>query len=184
MLMALSEPSVESFSKVVEAVYDCALSTANWRKALRLVGEITHSSSALVLTHQDRKRLSHSAECGLDPQSWRFFLETYFENPLIDRLGRCPIGQIFTLASAGNLDEYRKGRFYDPWIRPHRFGDLMGVNGTRSGLAVNRHDNYRSAYAVLRRAASIRGAEPPCGTSVRDIFTYPYPYGYAGASCR
>jgi DNA-binding CsgD family transcriptional regulator len=143
----------------VEALYDCALSPEHWPGALRLVGEITHSSSVVVLTlDQNKKSLVHSAGRGFDTDPWTFFLDKYFENPLIERLGRKAIGEIYTLASAGNLDEYRKGRFYDAWIRPHSFGDLMGVNGARSGLAVNRHDDYRSPYGkenleVMRRLA-------------------------------
>ena len=36
--MARSVPSLEAFSKVVEAIYDCALHPEHWRDTLRMMG--------------------------------------------------------------------------------------------------------------------------------------------------
>ena len=47
-----------------------------------------------------------------------------------------PLGQVYTLASLGDLEEFRKSRFHNEWIRAQRFGELIGLNGLRFGRRV------------------------------------------------
>ena len=144
--MARSSSSREVFSSVVEAIYDCALNPECWPDALRLIGEVTHSSNVAVGTlDRDQKRLVSGAEHGYDPAYWKVYLQEFADNPLLIRSRPRPLGQAYTLPMLGDLNEFRRSRFYDEWIRAQRFGDLIGVNALRSGrrgarLVANRKD--------------------------------------------
>jgi DNA-binding CsgD family transcriptional regulator/PAS domain-containing protein len=144
-VMARSEPSLEAFSKVVEAIYDCAINPEHWRKALRLIGELTDSPCvAIGITDYTRARIAHNVEYGHDPAFWKIYLKKFAANPMFIR-DRRPLGQVYTLSMLADLDEFRKSRFYDEWIKANRFGDLIGINTLRSGrriagLVANRKD--------------------------------------------
>jgi DNA-binding CsgD family transcriptional regulator len=144
--MAPSEPSLEAYSKVVEAIYDCALNPDRWREALRLISNITHSSNIFIGTSDyDRKRLVSFAEYGYDPAFLKVYLDKYADNPLITRTREKPLGQAYTFSMLRDVSALRKTRFYHEWIKAQRFGSLLGVGVLRSssrgaGLAANRQD--------------------------------------------
>jgi DNA-binding CsgD family transcriptional regulator/PAS domain-containing protein len=110
----------------------------------------------------DQKRLVNAAEHGYDPAYWKTYLEQFAVNPLLIRSRQKPLGEVYTLGSLGNLEDLRKSRFHDEWIRAQRFGELIGLNGLCSGrrvagLVVNRKD-YQPPYGkhdlqVMRRLA-------------------------------
>ena len=146
--MARCEPPLEAFSKVVEVIYDCALNPDRWREALRLIGEVTDSPCvAIGITDHAQKRIAHSIEHGHDPEFWKAYLKNFAGNPLFIRHRR-PVGQVYTLAMLGDLEGFRKSRFFDKWIKTHRYGDLIGINALRSGrrmagLVANRRDGQQ-----------------------------------------
>ena len=161
--MARISPSLEAFSETVEAIYDSALNPQHWRDTLRLIGERTHSSNVAIGTMDyDQKRLVNAVEHGYDPAFWKTYLENFGVNPLLIRSRQRPLGQVYTLASLGDLEEVRKSRFHNEWIRAQRFGDLIGLNGLRfgrrvAGLVVNRKDHQppygKHDLQVMRRLA-------------------------------
>jgi DNA-binding CsgD family transcriptional regulator/PAS domain-containing protein len=161
--MARISPSLEAFSETVEAIYDCALNPQHWRDTLRLIGERTHSSNVAIGTMDyDQKRLVNAFEHGYDPAFWNAYLENSGVNPLLIRSRQRPLGQVYTLASLGDLEEVRKSRFHNEWIRAQRFGDLIGLNGLRfgrrvAGLVANRKDHQppygKHDLQVMRRLA-------------------------------
>src|SRR5215475_8577273 len=144
-MMARSESSLEEFSEVVGAIYDCAFNPEGWREALRLVGEFTESPCLVIgITDYAHERIAYSVQYGHDPVFWKSYLEEFAANPQFIRHQR-PLGQVYTLAMLGDLEGFRKTRFFDKWIKAHRYGDLIGMNTLRSGrrvagLAANRMD--------------------------------------------
>jgi hypothetical protein len=48
--------SLEAFSKVVEAIYDCALEPERWRETLPLICELMHSPFAALGIHDYDQR--------------------------------------------------------------------------------------------------------------------------------
>jgi len=66
-MMARCEPSLEEFSEVVGAIYDCAFNPEGWREALRLVGEFTESPCLVIgitdYAHEWIRAQSRLAQC-------------------------------------------------------------------------------------------------------------------------
>jgi DNA-binding CsgD family transcriptional regulator len=136
--MTRSDISIETFSKAVETIYDCALNPRGWRETLRLIGELTHSPHVAIGTMDyDQKQLLNAVEYGYDQGAWNSYLEKYSVNPMLRRCHRAPIGAIYTTPMPGvDWSDLYKSEFYNEWCIPHRSGELVGLNGLRRGRRV------------------------------------------------
>lgn len=135
--MARPRSSFAAFSKIVEAIYDCALNPPGWREALRLIGEQTHSPHVAIGTMDyDQKQLLNAVEYGYDQAAWHSYLEKYSVNPMMRRCHRTPIGAVYTTPLPGEWSDLLKSAFYNEWCIPHRSGEIVGLNGLRCGRRV------------------------------------------------
>lgn len=132
------EHSLEAFSKVVEAIYDCALNPENWRETLRLITEFTESEKAgMGITehgYHGQARSVRLYEYGYDENSLKLYFKKYGAmNPLFVSAHLRPVGDVYTLSMLVDEAEYLEGRFHLEWAKPQRLHDMISVHGLKSG---------------------------------------------------
>ena len=158
--MTRRECSLDAFSKVVEAIYDCALNPDHWRETLRLVAELTDTPKiAIGVMDYAQERLVYNVEYGHDPAYWQVYLDKFAVNPLLIRSHQRPLGEVYTEKMLANRDEIYAHPLHNEWGRPQHLGDYLGINAVRSGprvagLGANRKEwqpSYREhGYQLFR----------------------------------
>jgi DNA-binding NarL/FixJ family response regulator/PAS domain-containing protein len=124
-----SDVSLEAFSKVVEAVYDCALDPSRWQDTIRLTGELCRSQTCIITVHDlanERYDLAYKWGHGYSEEFHRLHEEKYkFMNPLWPLVPMMPMGAVKTQAMLIDDHELYESRFYREWIKPQGFSDLI-----------------------------------------------------------
>ena len=118
---------VETFSKVVEAIYDCALDPNRWQETIRLTAELCQSQVCIISVHDYTNGHSELAyNLGYTEKFIRLHEEKYAAmNPFFDLWRMLPIGEVATQAMLIDDHEYRESRFYREWCKPQRFYDAI-----------------------------------------------------------
>ena len=144
-----SEVSLEAFSKVVEAVYDCALDPNRWHDTIRLIADLCESQICFLGVYDYQNRRSELAyQHGYDEHWIRLHEEKYKDlDPLFLAGQLAPIGVVKTQAMLIDDDEFQETRFYQEWVRPQGLHDMVSFKVMRTGqrigwLCANRRDTY------------------------------------------
>ena len=121
------EVPLEAFSKVVEAIYDCALEPTRWQETIRLTAELCQSQVGIISTHDFANGRSELAyNLGYTEKFIRLHEEKYaVMNPFLALFRMQPIGVVATQAMLVDDHEYRESRFYREWCKPQRFYDAI-----------------------------------------------------------
>jgi DNA-binding CsgD family transcriptional regulator/PAS domain-containing protein len=118
---------LETFSKVVEAIYDCALDPTRWQDTLLLIAELCRSQTCILTVHDlanKRYELAYKVGQGYTDKFHRLHEEKYkVMNPLWPLVPMLPIGAVRTQAMLIDDREFWETRFYREWCKPQRFYD-------------------------------------------------------------
>jgi hypothetical protein len=124
------EIPLETFSKVVEAVYDCALDPARWDSTVKQIADLCASQLSLFAVHDyanGRSELSFGL--GYTDHFIRLHEEKYSAmNPFFAVLWMLPIGAVRTRAMMVDDTEFYESRFYREWVKPQGFDDAIGFS--------------------------------------------------------
>lgn len=133
--------AVETFSRIVEAIYDCALDPEKWRGTLPLIADLLESQGSTFAIHDTaRGDGQRFIDHGIPEVAVRAYFERYAPlNPLITATSLFEIGEPITLRMTVPEQEYLESRFYREWAHPHHQGDLMGIVALRAGSRVATH---------------------------------------------
>jgi DNA-binding CsgD family transcriptional regulator len=116
---------LENFSKVVEAVYDCALDPTHWDYTVRLIADLCRSQVCLIGVHDyanNRSELSYNF--GQKEEYIRLHEGKYAGmNPLFSAFMMQPLGMVATQAMMIDDQEFWQTRFYREWCKPQRYMD-------------------------------------------------------------
>ncbi len=181
----------EQFSALIGRIYDAALDPAQRADVLDKIAGFTGGHSGGLLSKCALSR-SENLYCyiGDAPESLQVYSESYPRlNSTVDPLS-VGIGQIVSTTDLVPYDEFRRGRFYREWARPHGWVDIASAVIERSAtsctfLSVARHeasgmvdDEMRRRMALVvphvRRALLIgktinhKEAEAICFTDILD----------------
>jgi DNA-binding CsgD family transcriptional regulator/PAS domain-containing protein len=121
---------LETFSKVVEAIYDCALDPSRWPNAIGLVSELLQSPRLALAVHNHANHRNEIAfQLGIENDDyWRRHEETYSRiNPLFVPMLLQPVGAVATRSMVIGDDELFESRFYQEWAKPQGLHDVIGV---------------------------------------------------------
>jgi DNA-binding CsgD family transcriptional regulator/PAS domain-containing protein len=144
-----SEIPLETFSKVVEEVYDCALDPNRWQNAIRLIAELGRSQVCIIGVHDyanGRSELAYSV--GYTQHFIRLHEEKYKEtNPFFIAGQLFPVGTVMTRAMLIDDDELYESRYYQEWIKPQGLGDMIAFKIVQTDqrigfLTANRLETY------------------------------------------
>jgi DNA-binding CsgD family transcriptional regulator len=126
---SIKSPNVplEAFSKVVEAIYDCAFDPTRWQDTLVLIAELCRSQTCILTIHDlanERYELAYKVGHGYTDEFHRLHEEKYkIMNPLWPLVPMMPIGAVRTQAMLIPDSELYETRFYREWIKPQGFLD-------------------------------------------------------------
>ena len=121
------EVPLETFSKVVEAIYDCALDPTRWQDTIRLIAELCRSQVCIIGVHDYANGRSELAyNLGYEEQFIRLHEEKYAAmNPFWSAILMQPLGVVRTQAMLIDDHEFWESRFYREWCKPQRFYDMI-----------------------------------------------------------
>ena len=142
------EIPLEVFSKVVEAIYDCALDPTHWCEAVRMVSDLLASQRCTLGVHDYANGCN---ELMFDDDYWRLHEEKYAcMNPFVAPLQLMPVGSVVTQTMLEGDDELYVGRYYREWVKPQALRDMIAVKalqtGQRTGLLIANRDQANPRY--------------------------------------
>jgi len=149
---------LETFSEVVESVYDCALDPGRWQQTIGTIGELFRSHYGLLaVTDLERRHYELMFQVGFDEHCQRLYEEKYAPmNPYVGRLQLLPVGAVATRDMLIDDDEFQKSEFYHEFVKPLEICDAIGFNVLKTRqrivqLAAHRRESEgRYEYAEIR----------------------------------
>ena len=124
-----SDIPLENFSKVVEAIYDCALDPSRWANTIGLTAGLSRSQTCIISVHDfanGRSDLAYKVGHGYTEKFHRLHEEKYAAiNPFLVPLQRQLVGTVTTQAMLVDDGEFYKSRFYLEWCKPQHFNDSI-----------------------------------------------------------
>jgi len=150
---------IESFSRVVEAIYDCALDPNCWHGAVQMIADLLASQRCTLGVHDYRNGCNDLMfQLGWDDEYyWRLHEEKYTSmTPFFAGFQLLSVGAVQTRAGLVDDSEFLESRYYLEWVKPQGLDDMIAVKalqtGQRTGLLVlNREEpNPRYGDAEVR----------------------------------
>jgi len=113
-------------SDLIERIYDAGLDPGLWGDVVVMLNGF-FGSRACGLISKDPISKSGATHyyCGVDPHYIQLYAETYAQYDPLARLPR--YGEVRNIPDLVNFDEYRRGRFYQEWLRPQGCADVANV---------------------------------------------------------
>lgn len=113
-------------SELIESIYDAGLHPELWSDVVVMLNAFI-GSQACGLISKDTVSKSGATHyyCGVDPHYIQLYSETYSRHDPLARLPR--YGEVRNIPDLVNFDEYRRGRFYQEWLRPQGCIDVANV---------------------------------------------------------
>jgi len=119
-------PRRPKHSELIESIYDAGLHPELWSDVIVMVNDFI-GSRACGLISKDPVSKSGATHfyCGVDPHYIQLYAETYAQYDPLARLPR--YGEVRNIPDLVDFDEYRRGRFYQEWLRPQGCADVANV---------------------------------------------------------
>ena len=118
----------EQFAALIGDIYDAALDPAQRTGVLEKIASFTGGHSGGLLSKRTLSR-SENLYCyiGSDPESLRAYSESYPKlDPTVDSHS-FGVAQVVSATDLVPYEEFRRGRFYREWARPHGWVDIASV---------------------------------------------------------
>jgi DNA-binding CsgD family transcriptional regulator len=115
-----------TLSDVIENIYDAGLEPALWNDAVVRIRDFVGGKACGLFSKDSISKfgLTHYY-CGADPDYIRLYSETYCRYDPLSRLP--PYGKVASIPDLVDYDDYRRGRFYQEWLRPQGCNDAANV---------------------------------------------------------
>jgi DNA-binding CsgD family transcriptional regulator/PAS domain-containing protein len=152
-----------SYTDVVGDVYDCVLEPSRWQGTLARIASLTQSaSSAVIINDAFDARGGRIFEYGADQKYLRLYYERFATADL-----RPPAEQVRGLGEVATLETLCRGElplapdFFNDFIKPQGFGDLIAIqllrsgrrigwlSAARSGIQLRYHEHERRLMRLL-----------------------------------
>jgi DNA-binding CsgD family transcriptional regulator/PAS domain-containing protein len=128
------EISLESFSKVVEAIYDSAMDPQRWRTTLPLIGDLTDSPiTGMGVMDHVQQRIAIGFSHGWGEETEKAYEKYSGANPLFIAGHLKPVGDVYTGRTIIDEQELFESKFYTDFCKPRGFNDLLGLHALKSG---------------------------------------------------
>jgi DNA-binding CsgD family transcriptional regulator/PAS domain-containing protein len=124
-----------SYTEVVGDIYDCVLEPPRWSGALARIASLTQSAASSVIINDDfDSRAGRIFEYGADQKYLRLYFERYATADLQPPDERARgIGDLTTLEMLCSGEPPFAADFFDIFIKPQGFGDLIALQLLQSG---------------------------------------------------
>jgi PAS domain-containing protein len=141
---------LETFSKVVESIYDCALDPTRWQGTICQIAELLQSQTCILGVHDHTMgRNELTIKLGYDDEYWwQLHEEKYSQiSPFWTPLQLVPVGVVTTRAMLVDDAEFLESRFYLEWVKPQGLRDAITLKVLQT--------DQRSGLLVANRVASV-----------------------------
>ncbi|MET4476439.1 helix-turn-helix transcriptional regulator [Bradyrhizobium sp. F1.13.3] len=119
-------PRLPKPSELIETIYDAGLRPELWSEVVvKLNAFIGSQACGLISKDPVSKSGATHYYCGVDPHYIQLYAETYSRYDPLARLPR--YGEVRNIPDLVDFDEYRRGRFYQEWLRPQGCVDVANV---------------------------------------------------------
>jgi DNA-binding CsgD family transcriptional regulator/PAS domain-containing protein len=120
-----------TFSDVIENIYDAGLQPELWNDVVVRIRDFVGGKACGLFSKDSISKfgLTHYY-CGADPDYIRLYSETYCRFDPLSSLP--PYGRVASIPDLVDYDEYRRGRFYQEWLKPQGCNDAANVVLDRS----------------------------------------------------
>ncbi len=128
--------SLKSFSRVVEAVYDCALDPNHWHATVRLIAELLASQRCTLGVHDYVNGCNDLMfQVGWeDEHYWRLHEEKYSRlSPMFAPVQLLAVGTVATEAMLVPDREFFETKYYQEWVKPQGLSDMILVKSLQTG---------------------------------------------------
>ena len=117
---------------LIEDIYDAALEPARWNDVVVGINDFVGSQACGLISKDAKSKYGQTHYyCGVDPHYIRLYAESYSRFDPLTTLP--PSGQVVGIPDLLEYDEYRRGPFYQEWLRPQRCIDVANVVLDKSG---------------------------------------------------
>jgi DNA-binding CsgD family transcriptional regulator len=151
----------EQLPDLIGDIYDAVLDPTQRIDVIGKIASFTGGHSAGLLSKHCLSN-SENLYCyiGADPESLQAYSESY---PKLDPTADAPsfgVEQVVSTADLVPYDEFRRGRFYKEWARPHGWVDIASVVIEKSAtsctfLSVARHEQSGMVDDEMRRRMAL-----------------------------
>jgi DNA-binding CsgD family transcriptional regulator len=119
-------PRTQKLPELIEDIYDAALEPARWNDVVVGIKDFVGGQACGLFSKDSisKSGVTHYY-CGADP----YYIELYSEShSRFDPLARLPrYGKVVSIPDLVDFDEYRRGRFYQEWLKPQGCVDAANV---------------------------------------------------------
>ena len=116
----------DTFSDLVEAINDAGLQPALWNDVVVRINAFVGGRACGLFSKDSISKFGVTHYyCGADPRFIQLYSETYSKFDPLTILPR--FGQVVSIPDLVRFDEYRRGRFYQEWLRPQGCIDAANV---------------------------------------------------------
>jgi DNA-binding CsgD family transcriptional regulator len=111
---------------LIDAIYDAGLDPTLWNKAVVGIRDFVGGQACGLFSKDSISKFGVTHYyCGADPHYIQLYSETHSR---FDPLTHLPeYGQIVSIPDLVNFEEYRRGRFYQEWMKPQGCSDAANV---------------------------------------------------------
>jgi DNA-binding CsgD family transcriptional regulator/PAS domain-containing protein len=119
-------------------IYDAALDPGMWPQVLQRITAFVDGVSSVLISHDAASRANRfHFTWGDNPDYSRSYQDTYARlNPINPILLMMNPGELWSVATAMPMKQFRQTRFYLEWVKPQNGGDVIGAILERSGTVI------------------------------------------------
>jgi DNA-binding CsgD family transcriptional regulator/PAS domain-containing protein len=116
----------KQLSDLTEGIYDAALEPARWTDVVNGINDFVGGQACGIFSKNKISKfgITHYY-CGADPYFIQLYSETHSKFDPLTTLPR--YGNVVSIPDLVQFDEYRRGRFYQEWLRPQGCVDAANV---------------------------------------------------------
>jgi DNA-binding CsgD family transcriptional regulator len=118
--------AARKISSLIGDIYDAALEPARWSDVVIGINEFVGGRACGLFSKDSISKFGVTHYyCGADPRYIQLYSETHSKFDPLASLP--PFGQVVSIPDLVPFDEYRRGRFYQEWLRPQGCVDAANV---------------------------------------------------------
>lgn len=142
-------------------IYDAALDPAAWSDVLAKIADFAGGRASVILSKDTSNKFGNAYHCfGIDNRYLKSYSKTYWEFDPVERLVSQDVEQVVSLPDLVPYNEFRRGRFFQEWIRPQGWVDaakalLDKTVSSYAYISVLRGEDQGMVDAEMRRRMAL-----------------------------